>query len=133
MCPSVAKGGRISTVVPMCTHVDHNEHSVQVIVTEQGLADLRGLAARAGLDLGLGRGLGLGVALAAWGGCQGMIDATDSSAMEAAPFGRDARRRRHQVMRSEESGGGPHAAGFSSIAACQPSREKGVGDRAASR
>lgn len=44
MCPSVAKGGSISTVVPMCTHVDHNEHSVQVIVTEQGLADLRGLA-----------------------------------------------------------------------------------------
>jgi propionyl-CoA:succinyl-CoA transferase len=44
MCPSVAKGGNISTIVPMCTHVDHNEHSVQVIVTEQGLADLRGLA-----------------------------------------------------------------------------------------
>jgi propionyl-CoA:succinyl-CoA transferase len=44
MCPSVAKGGRISTVVPMCAHVDHNEHSVQVIVTEHGLADLRGLA-----------------------------------------------------------------------------------------
>jgi len=44
MCPSVAKGGRISTVVPMCPHVDHNEHSVQVICTEQGLADLRGLA-----------------------------------------------------------------------------------------
>jgi succinate CoA transferase len=44
MCPSVAKGGSISAVVPMCTHVDHNEHSVQVIVTEQGLADLRGLA-----------------------------------------------------------------------------------------
>ncbi len=43
-CPSVAKGGKISTVVPMCTHVDHNEHSVQVVVTEQGLADLRGLA-----------------------------------------------------------------------------------------
>src|SRR5262249_36868299 len=38
-----AKGGKISTVVPMCPHVDHNEHSVQVIVTEQGLADLRGL------------------------------------------------------------------------------------------
>src|SRR5206468_10252252 len=31
LCPSVARGGRISTVVPMCTHVDHNEHSVQVI------------------------------------------------------------------------------------------------------
>ncbi|MFO0928506.1 MAG: succinate CoA transferase [Gemmataceae bacterium] len=44
MCPSVAKGGKISTVVPMCSHVDHNEHSVQVIVTEHGLADLRGLA-----------------------------------------------------------------------------------------
>jgi succinate CoA transferase len=46
LCPSVAKGGRISTIVPMCPHVDHNEHSVQVIVTEQGLADLRGLAPR---------------------------------------------------------------------------------------
>ena len=44
MCPSVAKGGNISTIVPMCTHVDHNEHSIQVVVTEQGLADLRGLA-----------------------------------------------------------------------------------------
>jgi succinate CoA transferase len=44
ICPSVAKDGRISTIVPMCTHIDHNEHSVQVIVTEQGLADLRGLA-----------------------------------------------------------------------------------------
>jgi succinate CoA transferase len=46
LCPSVAKGGRVSTVVPMCPHVDHNEHSVQVVVTEQGLADLRGLAPR---------------------------------------------------------------------------------------
>jgi acetyl-CoA hydrolase len=43
VAPSVAKGGRISSVVPMVTHVDHNEHSVQVLVTEQGLADLRGL------------------------------------------------------------------------------------------
>lgn len=41
--PSTAKGGRISTIVPMATHVDHNEHSVQVFVTEHGLADLRGL------------------------------------------------------------------------------------------
>ena len=49
MCPSVAKGGRISAIVPMASHVDHNEHSVQVVVTDQGLADLRGLgpAARA--------------------------------------------------------------------------------------
>ena len=45
MCPSVAKGGRISSIVPMATHVDQNEHSVQVVVTEQGLADLRGLGA----------------------------------------------------------------------------------------
>lgn len=43
MCPSIAKGGRISAVVPMCPHVDSNEHSVQVVVTDQGLADLRGL------------------------------------------------------------------------------------------
>jgi succinate CoA transferase len=44
VCPSIAKGGRISTVVPMSSHVDHSEHSVHVLVTEQGLADLRGLA-----------------------------------------------------------------------------------------
>ncbi len=44
LCPSVAKGGAVSTIVPMCSHVDHSEHSVQVVVTEQGLADLRGLA-----------------------------------------------------------------------------------------
>jgi len=44
LCPSTAKGGRVSTIVPMCPHIDHSEHSVQVVVTEQGLADLRGLA-----------------------------------------------------------------------------------------
>jgi acetyl-CoA hydrolase len=41
-CPSTQKGGKISTVVPVTTHVDHNEHSVQVVVTEHGVADLRG-------------------------------------------------------------------------------------------
>jgi succinate CoA transferase len=41
--PSTAKDGDISTIVPMVSHMDHNEHSVQVVVTEQGLADLRGL------------------------------------------------------------------------------------------
>jgi succinate CoA transferase len=41
--PSIAKGGKLSTIVPMCTHIDSTEHSVQVIATEQGLADLRGL------------------------------------------------------------------------------------------
>lgn len=41
-CPSIAKGGNISAIVPMCSHMDHSEHSVQVLVTEQGVADLRG-------------------------------------------------------------------------------------------
>lgn len=41
-CPSVAKNGAISTIVPLVAHMDHSEHSVQVVVTEQGVADLRG-------------------------------------------------------------------------------------------
>lgn len=41
---SYAKGGTISSIVPMVSHVDHTEHDVDVIVTEQGVADLRGLA-----------------------------------------------------------------------------------------
>ncbi|MDR1888488.1 MAG: propionyl-CoA--succinate CoA transferase, partial [Zoogloeaceae bacterium] len=44
MTPSQAKGGEISCIVPMVSHVDHTEHDVQVLVTEQGLADLRGLS-----------------------------------------------------------------------------------------
>ncbi|NTV09713.1 MAG: acetyl-CoA hydrolase/transferase family protein, partial [Zoogloea sp.] len=44
MTPSSAKGGAISCIVPMVSHVDHTEHDVQVIVNEQGLADLRGLS-----------------------------------------------------------------------------------------
>jgi acetyl-CoA hydrolase len=40
--PSVAKDGKISSIVPFCTHIDHTNHDVQVIVTEQGIADLRG-------------------------------------------------------------------------------------------
>jgi len=43
---SIAKGGAISSAVPMVSHVDHNEHDVDILVTEQGLADLRGLAPR---------------------------------------------------------------------------------------
>lgn len=43
MAPSIAKGGKISTVVPMCPHIDNNEHSVQIVATDQGLADIRGL------------------------------------------------------------------------------------------
>jgi len=42
--PSTAKGGAISAIVPMASHVDHITQDVQVIVTEQGLADLRGLS-----------------------------------------------------------------------------------------
>ncbi len=42
--PSTAKGGAISAIVPMVSHVDHNEHDVDVVVTEQGLSDLRGLS-----------------------------------------------------------------------------------------
>jgi succinate CoA transferase len=45
-CPSLQKGGKISTLVPLVTHVDHSEHSVQVIVTEHGAADLRRLDPR---------------------------------------------------------------------------------------
>jgi succinate CoA transferase len=41
-CPSAQKGGKISTIVPLVTHVDHSEHSVQIVVTENGVADLRG-------------------------------------------------------------------------------------------
>src|SRR5574344_1648353 len=41
-CPSVAKGGMISAIVPMVSHQDHNEHSVKVLITELGVADLRG-------------------------------------------------------------------------------------------
>ena len=40
--PSLAKGGAISSIVPMVTHTDSSEHSVRVLVTEQGVADLRG-------------------------------------------------------------------------------------------
>jgi succinyl-CoA:acetate CoA-transferase len=43
---STAKEGAISSVVPMVAHVDHTEHDVDVLVTEWGLADLRGLAPR---------------------------------------------------------------------------------------
>ena len=40
--PSTAKEGKISAFVPMVSHLDHSEHSVKVIITEYGVADLRG-------------------------------------------------------------------------------------------
>ena len=44
--PSVAKDGAISAIVPYVAHNDHNEHDTMVIITEYGVADLRGLAPR---------------------------------------------------------------------------------------
>ena len=41
---STAKDGKISSIVPFVSHVDHTEHDVMVIVTENGVADLRGLS-----------------------------------------------------------------------------------------
>lgn len=46
IAPSTRKGGRISTIVPMVTHVDTPDHDVDVVVTEQGVCDLRGLSPR---------------------------------------------------------------------------------------
>ncbi|WP_077329522.1 acetyl-CoA hydrolase/transferase family protein [Virgibacillus siamensis] len=43
---SIAKNGDVSSIVPFVPHVDHTEHDVDVVVTEQGYADLRGLAPR---------------------------------------------------------------------------------------
>ncbi len=40
-CPSITKGGAISNIVPMVAHPDHSEHSVDIVVTDQGIADLR--------------------------------------------------------------------------------------------
>ncbi len=43
--PSTAKDGTISCIVPMAAHVDHPEHDAHVVITEQGIADLRGRTA----------------------------------------------------------------------------------------
>ena len=44
-CGSTTKEGKISSIVPFCSHVDHTEHYVDAIVTEYGVADLRGKSA----------------------------------------------------------------------------------------
>lgn len=46
MSPSTAKDGDISAIVPLVSHVDHTDHDTMIFVTEQGLADLRGLTAK---------------------------------------------------------------------------------------
>ncbi|MEK4966560.1 succinate CoA transferase [Cytobacillus sp. FSL R7-0696] len=48
---SIAKDGKVSSIVPFASHIDHTEHDVDVIVTEQGYADLRGLAPRERVEL----------------------------------------------------------------------------------
>ena len=40
--PSTAKDGKISAIVPYVSHVDQSEHSVKILITEHGVADLRG-------------------------------------------------------------------------------------------
>lgn len=44
--PSDAKDGAISSIVPFASHIDHTEHDAMVVITEYGVADLRGLAPR---------------------------------------------------------------------------------------
>ena len=51
MTPSTAKNGKISAIVPQASHVDHIMQDVMVIVTEQGLADLRGLSPKQRAEL----------------------------------------------------------------------------------
>ena len=46
LTPSTAKGGNISAFVPMVSHTDHSEHSVKIIISEYGVADLRGKSPR---------------------------------------------------------------------------------------
>lgn len=44
--PSTAKDGKISAFVPAVSHEDHSEHSVKIIISEYGIADLRGKSPR---------------------------------------------------------------------------------------
>lgn len=46
VAPSTSQDGHISTFVPFVSHVDHTEHEVDIVVSEHGYADLRGLAPR---------------------------------------------------------------------------------------
>ena len=44
--PSATSDGKISRIVPVCSHVDIPEHDIDFLVTETGWADLRGLSPR---------------------------------------------------------------------------------------
>ena len=50
-CGSTAKDGKISSIVPFCSHVDHTEHHIDAIATEYGVADMRGRSPRERADL----------------------------------------------------------------------------------
>ena len=43
---AASKENKISHILPMVSHTDHTEHDVDILVTDIGLADLRGLAPR---------------------------------------------------------------------------------------
>ena len=45
-CPSTARDQCISRIVPMVSYTEHTEHAVHVVVTEHGVADLRGKCPR---------------------------------------------------------------------------------------
>lgn len=42
LIPSESKNGAISTIVPMVSHQDICEHDIDIVITENGVADLRG-------------------------------------------------------------------------------------------
>jgi alkylation response protein AidB-like acyl-CoA dehydrogenase len=54
--PSTAAGGDVSRIVRMATSVGHIEHDVDVLITEHGLADLRGTSPRGGRGCSSRRG-----------------------------------------------------------------------------
>lgn len=47
---STAKNGAVSRIVPLIAHTDHTEHDLSVVVTEHGVADLRGCDPRERAD-----------------------------------------------------------------------------------
>ncbi len=51
VCPSTTKNGKISAIVPMVSHTDHTEHDVKLLITEYGIADLRGKSPRERAEL----------------------------------------------------------------------------------
>ena len=43
MIPSLAKAGAISNIVPMVSHQDISEHDIDIVISENGAADIRGM------------------------------------------------------------------------------------------